>query len=272
MKKIITHLQNSDTRKLILRLTLGFVFFISGYKIAFPSDAAALAASYMNPDKGWISPFFTDWINNTLGLDIATYLMHQGFLEMLMGTALIFGALTTLTAIGMGLLYWAFTVANPIAGEIRLSRDLALMAMVFGLAYYGPGKYSIDNSIRVFMRSGKEEVLSFAIRFGVGFTFAVSALFSSGVMSNSLNSTIPVAIVFVLGILLMANVQIKHVAILSVLFLIIAIGSTMVEKETLFKALDGTKREVAFLVGMIILATMQTRDYILTPEFMKKYR
>ncbi len=270
--QLLEYLRNSDNQKLILRLVLGFVFFISGFKIAFPADPTAFAASYANPDTGWISPFFVDWITVTLGIEVSTYLFFQGVLEMLLGALLIFGFFTTVVAVAMGLLYWAFVAANPVAGEIRLSRDLTLMAMSFGLAYYGPGKYSIDRHFRHLTREGRGEILSFALRLGVGFTFVVSALFSEGVMSNPLNSSVPVAIVFVLGVLLITNVKIKYAAGLSVLFLVFAIGDTMLAKESLFKAFDGTKREIAFLVGMIILFAANTRDYILTPEFLKRYR
>ena len=272
MQQIISQLQNGDIQKLVLRLVLGFVFFISGYKIAFPSDPAALAASYADPSKGWISPYFVDWITNTLQLDVATYLMYQGYLEMLMGVALIFGLMSTLTAIGMGVLYWAFTVANPVAGEIRLSRDIALTFITFGLAYYGPGRYSLDYGIKSLYRTGKEEVLLFALRFGVGFTFVFSALFAGGVMANPLNSTIPTVIVFVLGVLLMANIKIKYVAGASILFLVFAIGDTMLAKESVFKAFDGTKRELAFLAAMLIVWAVKAKDDILTPTFWRMYR
>ncbi|MEM9336569.1 MAG: DoxX family membrane protein [Patescibacteria group bacterium] len=272
MQQLISYLQNPDYQKLALRLVLGFVFFISGYKIAFPADPAALAVSYANPDNGWIAPYFVEWINATLGIEVSTYLFLQGLLEMLLGTLLILGFFTTITAVSMGLLYWAFVAANPVVGEIRLSRDLTLMAMSFGLAYYGPGKYSIDRYFRHLTREGREEILSFALRFGIGFTFVVSALFSTGVMSNPLNSSVPLAIVFVLGVMLMANVQVKYVAGLSVLFLVFAIGDTMLAKDSVFKAFDSTKRELAFLVGVIILFASNVRDDILTPQFMRKYR
>jgi uncharacterized membrane protein YphA (DoxX/SURF4 family) len=258
--QIISYLQNSDNQKLLLRLVLGFVFFISGYKIAFPADAAALAASYADPEKGWIAPYFVEWINNTVGIDVATYLFLQGLLEMFLGAMLIFGFFTTIVAVSMGLLYWAFVAANPVAGEIRLSRDLTLMAMSFGLAYYGPGKYSIDRHFRHLTREGREEILSFALRLGIGFTFIVSALFAGGVMANPLNSSVPVAIVFVLGVLLITNIKIKYAAGLSILFLVFAIGDTMLAKESVFKAFDGTKRELAFLVGVIILFASSTKE------------
>lgn len=271
MKEVASKLSLPDVQKLLLRLVLGFVFFISGFKIAFPNDPEALATSYVNPETGWISPYFVTWITETLGLEVSQYLFFQGILEMIMGAALIFGFFTTLTAVGMGLLYWAFTVANPVAGEIRLSRDIALMFMTFGLAYYGPGKYSFDRTIRALHREGREEILSFALRFGIGFTFVMSALFSGGVMSNPLNTTVPLAIVFVLGVLLMANVKIKWVAGATILFLAFAILDTMLAKETLFKAFDGTKRELAFLVGAIILFFSKTKDDILTFKVLKKH-
>jgi uncharacterized membrane protein YphA (DoxX/SURF4 family) len=272
MKNIIEKLRIPDIQKLLLRFVLGFVFFISGFKIAFPSDVAALATSYANPDKGWISPYFIDWITNTLGLDVGTYLFYQGVLEMLMGTALIIGFFTTLVGIGMGVLYWAFTVANPIAGEIRLSRDIALTFFTFGLAYYGAGRYSVDAKISRLYREGRQEVLRFALRFGLGFTFVLSALFTGGVMNSPLNTTVPVVIVFVLGVMLLLNVKVKWVALATILFLLYAIGDTMASKELIFKMFDGTKRELAFLVGAIILFVTQTKDSILSFETLRIYK
>ena len=272
MNTLVTKLRMPDIQKLALRLVLGFIFFISGYKIAFPADVAALAESYANPDKGWISPYFVDWITNTLGLDVGTYLFYQGVLEMLMGAALISGFFTTLTAVGMGMLYWAFTVANPVAGEIRLSRDIALAFFTFGLAYYGPGKYSIDAHINALYRTGKQEVIRFALRFGIGFTFVFSALFTGGVMNSPLNTSVPVVIIFVLGVMLMLNVQIKWVALATIISLVIIIGDTMAAKETIFKMFDGTKRELGFLVGAVLLFVMQIKDDILTMKFFRQYR
>ena len=36
---------SSDTQKLLLRIALGFVFIIAGFKITFPADASADASS-----------------------------------------------------------------------------------------------------------------------------------------------------------------------------------------------------------------------------------
>lgn len=258
-------------QKLLLRLVLGFVYFISGFKIAFPKDAAALATSYTNPESGWISPFFTSWITDTLGMEVSRFLFYQGLFEMTIGLLVLVGFVTPVAAVLMGLFYWAITIANPIAGEIRLSRDIALMAFSFALAYYGAGKFSLDKKWSVLYREGKEEILSLLLRYGLGFTLVVSALFSGGVMNNPLNTTLPNPLVFVLGVLLLLNVKIKWVSSIICVWLLYAIGDVMLAKETLFKAFDGPKREMAFFVGSLILALMKNRDSFLTLKMFRTW-
>ena len=46
----------------VLRIGLGLVFIIGGWKLVFPTsfgipDHEVLAASFTDPQKGWISPF-----------------------------------------------------------------------------------------------------------------------------------------------------------------------------------------------------------------------
>lgn len=261
-----------DTQKLLLRVALGFVFIIAGFKITFPADASALVISYTNPEKGWISPYFASLITDTLGMEISNFLFYQGLLEMLLGVLLIFGLFTSFAAVIMGLLYWSFTIANPIAGEIRLSRDLALMAFSFALAYYGAGKYSIDKKLSIFYREGKEEIVSLLLRFGLGFTLIVSSLFFGGVMNNPLNTTLPNIIVFILGSLLLLNIKVKWVSGIIGIWMLYAIGDVMLAKETLFKAFDGPKREIAFFIGTLILVMMKNRDSLLTFKIFRRWR
>ena len=262
---------SSDVQKLAMRIVLGFVFIISGYKILFPADSVGLATSYSSASTGWISPFFVDWITNILGLDIAAYLAIQGGIEMFVGIMVLLGIFTPISAIVMALIYWAIIAASPIVGEIRLSRDVTLALFSAAIAWYGPGKYSFDAKCPVWYVEGKESLFSFFVRFGLGFTMVVSSLFFWGPMANALNSTIPVFFVFALGALLMLNIQTKWVAGLTFLFLIYAIGDTMLSKETLFKAFDGTKREIAFAAGAFLLFMIKDRDTILTPKWLQKW-
>jgi hypothetical protein len=51
---------NPDYFIATLRIALGAISVIGGIKIAFPPDPEALAASYINPSKGWSSAFFAD--------------------------------------------------------------------------------------------------------------------------------------------------------------------------------------------------------------------
>ncbi len=264
-------LSNPDNQKLALRVVLGFIFIISGAKIAFPADAATLAASYSDPAKGWIDPFFSGAIIDILKIDVGTFLFYQGVVEMMFGVLVLLGLLTPIAATIMGLIYYAIVAANPVIGEIRLSRDLTLMAFSFAVAYYGAGKYSLDAKLKTgYLREGKEEWLSFLLRFGLGYTLVVSSLFFWAPMTNMLNSTLPLFIVFVLGAMLMLNIKTKWAAAAVAVWLVFAIVGKMADAPSVFKALDGTKREMAFLISAIILFGMKHGDKILTHRTCKK--
>ena len=263
-------LSNPDNQKLALRVVLGFIFIISGYKIAFPADVAALATSYADPAKGWIDPFFSGAIIDVLRIDVGTYLYYQGVVEMIFGVMVLLGLFTPVAATIMGLIYYAIVAANPVIGEIRLSRDLTLMAFSFAAAYYGAGKYSLDAKLKTgYLREGKQEWFSFLLRFGLGYTLVISSIFFWGPMANMLNTTLPLILVFILGAMLMLNIQTKWAAAAVAAWLAFAIIGKMGDSSSVFKALDGTKREIAFLVSAVLLYAMKG-DRILTHKTCKK--
>lgn len=111
-------------------------------------DAAALEAGYIDPATGWISAFFADQITGRLGLEIATFLRWQGLVDIALGALMIAGIFTPVVAILMALMFWSFTVANPVVGEIRLSRDLALAGLCIAVALAGAGTWSVDGWLR----------------------------------------------------------------------------------------------------------------------------
>ena len=69
-------------------------FVIGGLKLAFPPDPRGPSWSvFVDPAKGFISPFFVGWITETLGLQIGAFLRIQGFLEISLGLLVMLGAL-----------------------------------------------------------------------------------------------------------------------------------------------------------------------------------
>lgn len=114
---------------IVLRAALGLTFVIGGIKIAFPPDAAALEAGYIDPATGWISAFFADQITDRLGLEIATFLRWQGLVEIALGALMIAGIFTPVVALALWLLYivpenlfgkWLFPGLDAVKREIPL--------------------------------------------------------------------------------------------------------------------------------------------------------
>ena len=231
----------------VLRVTLGFIFIMAGKKIAFPADVAALTNSYTDPSSGWISPIFVEKITS-LGIDIGTFLQVQGLIEMTLGVLLIFGVATPIIAVIMGLMYWSFTAASPIAGDLRLSRDLALMGLSFALAIAGSGAWSIDANLRQKAASNvsKENVFLLIVRLSLAYTLLASALFAGGKLNNVLNTTLPLPIVFLMGVLLALGLFPRWVNLVIVGWMLFLAGNSIAAKG-LWWGLEGAKRELGFL-------------------------
>jgi uncharacterized membrane protein YphA (DoxX/SURF4 family) len=248
---------STDSLALVLRVCVGIVFIIGGIKLAFPSNPAALAAAYVDPSAGWISPYFADLITAQLGLEVSRFLQLQGLIEILLGAALIVGLFTPVVAIVMGLMYWAFTVANPVVGEIRLSRDLALMGICFAIALAGAGGWSLDSRLlgRRARLEGRKDAVVLLIRLSLAFTLVTSALFAGGVFDNHLNATLPRILVLILGLLLAVGVYPRSLAGLVAVWMLYLIGANLAAKG-LFPGLDSVKREIAFLGAALAVFTL----------------
>ena len=238
---------------LILRAALGVIFVMGGVKLAFPSDAQALAASYVDPAAGWISPFFQQQITDRLGLGVASFLRIQGWVEIVLGSVLILGVRARLFAVIAGLLFWSFAVANPVAGEIRLSRDLALGGLCIAVALAGPGRWALSQRGRASPPWIEErwELTMMLVRLSLAFTLLTSGLFSDGVMANHLNSTVPPALTLVAGALLALGARPRWVAVALVVWLAVLIPATVIGSG-LLAGLDSTKREIALLAGALV--------------------
>jgi uncharacterized membrane protein YphA (DoxX/SURF4 family) len=234
-------------------VVLGVIFIFGGIKIAFPADPAALAASYINPTNGWISPFFATLIQETLGFSVSTFLKIQGLMEIGLGVMMVMGLFTPVVAIVMGLMFWSFTIANPVLGEIRLSRDIALMGLCFVVAFAGASAWSMDAQIRGlnFKFLERKDALLLFIRLSVAFPLLASAVFSGGVLNNPLNTTLPNPLVFLLGVLLAAGVFPRWILAFVFLWLLYPLAGSLMSKG-IFWGLEGVKREVGFLAAAFV--------------------
>ncbi len=264
-----TSLLSFDTLVFILRASLAAVLFMGGVKLAFPGDALGLAAAYVDPDTGWIAPFFVDQIENRLGMEVHTFLAVQGWLEMAVAVLLALGVRTRTLAVVAGLMFWAFAVANPVVGEIRLSRDIALAALSFAVAVGGPGRWTLEGRLRSWERGDVSDLRKRAtllvVRSGLAFTLISSALFTSGVMATHLNQTLPVVLVLLLGLALAAGVLPRWAAALVVLWML-GIVVWGVASSGLLGGLDSTKREVGLAAGAFLYALAGSRDlWVLFP-------
>ena len=245
----------SDHLMTMLRAALGSIFFIGGLKLAFPTlfgvaGHAALAQGYINPVKGWISPFFAEKITELLGMSISSFLQIQGWIEMLMGMVMILGVFTPMVAVTMGLMFLSFTVANPVAGEIRLSRDIALMGLCLAVALSGASTWSIDSKIRGqrFMFGERKDLLLLIFRLSTAYTLIASALFAGGVFNNHLNTTLPVVLVLLVGVLLGAGIIPRWVMLLVAVWMLTLLPVNIFAKG-LFSGLDSIKREIGLLAA-----------------------
>ncbi len=220
---------------------------MAGQKIAFPANVEALTNSYIDPSSGWISPIFVEKITS-LGIDIGTFLQIQGLIEMTLGILLIFGVATPVIAVIMGLMYWSFTTANPVAGDLRLSRDLALMGLSFAFAIAGPGAWSIDANLRQKAASNisRENIFLLIVRLSLAYTLLASAMFTGGKLNNVLNTTLPLPLVLVMGALLALGFFPRWVNLVVVGWMLFLVGSSIAAKG-LWWGLEGAKRELGFL-------------------------
>lgn len=249
---------NPDSLMTLLRSVLGLIFVIGGLKLVAPTlfgilDHQALAKSFTDPAKGWISPFFVQQITDVLGIPISTFLYIQGWIEMLTGVAMISGFATPIVAVMMGLMFWSFTVASPVLGQIRLSRDLALMGLCFATALAGSGRWSVDWAWRGLssMFCERRDLVLLVIRLSLAFPLVTSALFTGGVLDNHLNTTLPVALVLPMGILLAAGLGPRWVMLLVGLWMLYVLPANLAAKGV-YLGLDSIKRETGLLAASIV--------------------
>jgi uncharacterized membrane protein YphA (DoxX/SURF4 family) len=246
---------NADVLMTLLRVALGAVFIIGGIKLAFLGDTSALAASYTNPQQGWIAPIFADKITQTLGVGVGPFLRLQGLVEIALGGLLALGLGTRIVAVAMGLMFWSFAVANPVAGEIRLSRDIALMGLCFAVALAAVNPRRAHGRLwqRRLTYTSHQDAILLLIRLSLAFTLLTSAVFASGPFANPLNTTLPIVAVFALGLFLVAGLRPHWIMGVVAAWMLYIILSRIGAKGVYF-GLDSAKRELGFLAGAVVYA------------------
>ena len=237
----------------ILRIVLGVIFILGGIKLAFPADPGALAASYIDPAKGWIAPVFAERITGTLGISISLFLKIQGIIEIVIGGLMVIGIFSTSVAVVMGLMYWAFIIANPVVGPVRLNRDMALMGFSFATALAGVGALSFDARWRGLQSkfSERKDVVLIIIRLGLAYALVTSSLFFGSPLNTSLNTTIPLVLVFVMGVLLVLGVIPRWVAAAVFIWLLLPLGQS-IAANGVFWGLEGVKRELGLMAASFV--------------------
>ncbi len=235
----------------VLRWGVSAVLVLGGIKLAFPADPQAFAQSYIDPQTGFISPFFADQITTRFGISIARFLQIQGWLELVTAAVnLRWGAHTPMTGLMMGFMFWAFTIAHPVVGAISLSRDIALAAFCLAIALTGPGAWNTDGSFQ------RRNIVLLLLRLGLGYTFIASALFTDGVMANPLNTTIPLSIPLIFGLALSFGVATRFVSTIIAVWLLIVVSLETWDVGHLYWGLESVKREIALMVGAGVFAVL----------------
>jgi uncharacterized membrane protein YphA (DoxX/SURF4 family) len=240
-----------------LRVALGIIFIIGGIKLAFLGDTSALATSYTHPETGWLSPVFADKITQLLGIGVGPFLRTQGWVEIVLGLLMALGVGTRVVAVIMGLMFWVFAVANPVAGEIRLSRDLALMGCCFAVAFAGAQVWSVDGHLwqrRSTFASYQDGILVL-IRLSLAFTLLTSAVFAAGPFANHLNTTLPIVLVLGMGALLAVGLRPHWVMGLLALWMLYVIATSMGAKG-IYVGLDSVKRELGLFAAAVVYALL----------------
>lgn len=221
----------SDHLMTLLRVTLGVIFVIGGLKLAFPPlfgvpGHETLAQGYIDPAKGWI--------------------------EMLIGLLLILGIFTSAVAVGMGLLLLTFALANPAAGEVWLSRDIALLGLCFAVALSGATTWSLD---RIWLRRSSRyhryrDIALLLIRLSLAYPLIASALFSGGVLNDPLNTTLPSGMALVLGVLLAVGVMPHWMMLVLGLWMLYVVPESLWAKG-LLAGLHEVKNEMGILFASL---------------------
>ena len=230
-----------------LRIALGVILIFGGIKIAFPVDIDAAVQSYINQETGWISTPFVDLITNGLGLTVASFLQIQGILEILTGLLMIWGGVNTkMVGVMMAFMFWVFTIANPVVGSIRLSRDIALAGLCIAVALTGPTGWALNGRFKY-----RHELL-LLIRLSLAYTLLASVLFTDGVFANPLNTTLPLWLVLTLGLVFLTGILPRWSMLFFFFWMSYVLLFNLGSELHLFWGIEGVKREVGLWAASLV--------------------
>lgn len=264
----------------IARISLGIVLLVGGWKLAFPADPPALVRSYVDPAAGWIAPFFVEWIEGYLRLDVLGFLRTLGWVEMTVGLALVTGFATAWFAALAGLLFLAFPMANPAPGMIRLAQDVSMGGFALAIAFTGSGRFSVDGRLGWFpeVASARRNWFLGLVRVALLYAFVMALLFPLGVGMNRLNQTLPWLAVFVLAVALVfpmtARFACGAIAAWMAVLVVLALGQMVLAQGLpgLYWGLDSAKRELALFGASLAYALAGPDRISLIPPGMPKER
>ncbi|WP_116245830.1 anti-sigma factor [Nocardiopsis sp. FIRDI 009] len=255
---------------LAFRTVLGLAFLVAGGKLLIPvpfglgDDLNAVAESFTDPQTGWIAPWLAERITD-LGIPVSTFLLLQGIAEVTLAVILILGLATPRIGMVMAMMFVMFTMATPTGGAIRISADLALAMMALTLARMGGGYWSLDRfllsgrlavprralrltGIEQAARGGGRDTSLLLVRLGMAYTLLASAVFTEGVFSNSVNSSLPVPVLLAVGALLAVGLAPRYV-MGAVAVWLFALGLGSISDNGLLIGVEAAKREIALSVA-----------------------
>jgi len=281
MKRESTSLQQAarqqiDNIALFLRLGVGSVFAIGGYsklsQLLDPDRSQAMVDQYMGP-AGYINSFFTDYLFTGALSGIISpwgFLTALSSFELMSGLALLAGFLVGPLALIYGFLLWTFVFSLPVVTtpgvEVTVKtytspallvqiRDVALSGLMFVLFNLGSGRFSVDA-----LRSKKQgprldsvnwDAFALLTRLSLAAPLLVGGFFAG--MSNIQSFSVYPWLLVILGLLLVAGVGVRAVAIAVALAMLwFMVGKFSIDK-TLIANLNGFKREFALLAASLVL-------------------
>jgi len=246
----------------IIRISLGIVLLVGGWKLAFPADPTGLVEMYVDTESGFIAPLFVEWIEDYLGLEILGFLNMMGWIEMTVGLLLVTGFGSPFVAAMAGLLFFSFAISNPASGMVRLAQDITMGGFAFAIAFTGSGRLSLDGLRGWFpeVLPERQDWLFGMIRISLIYAFVMALLFPFGVGMTPLNQTLPWIIVLILAIALLpqktARFSCGVIALWMAVLVLISVGQTVAADglSGLYWGLDSAKRELGVFAGSLVYA------------------
>jgi len=274
IKSLEAKLDGNKETATLLRTGLGLVFIIGGYnklsQLLDPDRTIAIVSSYTG-GKGYINDFFMDYLfADGSWLSPWTFLTALSSFELISGIALVAGLMVKPLALIYAFLLWTFVFSLPVVTtpgvESTVStytspamfvqiRDIALSGFMFVLLMLGSGKYSADSKILthgVNATSVNWNNLGLLLRLSLAAPLIIGGM--SGSYANIATYATAQPLLLALGIMLIAGLKVRPVAVATLLVMLWFIASKLSLEKSLIANLNGFKREFAMLAVCIVLA------------------